>query len=55
MQEALRLRPPIPGLPRCAVQNCELDGFFIPKGKSREKREERERVDVICMRTLFLY
>ncbi|AXQ30645.1 cytochrome P450 [Solimonas sp. K1W22B-7] len=32
MKEALRLCPPVPGLPRQAVRDCEYKGFRIPAG-----------------------
>jgi len=32
LQEALRMRPPVTGLHRSAAEDCELGGFFIPKG-----------------------
>ncbi|WP_028463415.1 cytochrome P450 [Nocardia sp. 348MFTsu5.1] len=32
MKEAIRLRPPVPVLPRAAVKDTELCGFHIPEG-----------------------
>ena len=32
MKEALRLRPPVPAIPRAAVRDTELCGHFIPAG-----------------------
>lgn len=32
MKEALRLVPPVPGLPRAAVKDCSFGGFHIPAG-----------------------
>ncbi|HEY9313961.1 cytochrome P450 [Williamsia sp.] len=32
MKESIRLRPPVPVLPRAAVKDTELCGFHIPKG-----------------------
>eukprot|EP00026_Physarum_polycephalum_P005069 Phypoly_transcript_05095.p1 GENE.Phypoly_transcript_05095~~Phypoly_transcript_05095.p1 ORF type:complete len:473 (-),score=59.81 Phypoly_transcript_05095:612-1883(-) len=32
IQEAIRVRPPVPSVERIVEHDCELDGFFIPKG-----------------------
>jgi len=32
LKEALRLYPPLPTIPRAAIQDCEFDGFKINKG-----------------------
>lgn len=32
MKEAIRMIPPVPGVPRMAVQDVEFQGFHIPKG-----------------------
>nr|WP_280507836.1 cytochrome P450 [Nocardia flavorosea] len=32
MKESLRLNPPVPGLVRQAIEDTEIDGYFIPKG-----------------------
>lgn len=32
IRETMRLRPPVLGISRQAANDCELDGYFIPKG-----------------------
>ncbi|EME15969.1 cytochrome P450 [Rhodococcus triatomae] len=32
MKESLRLNSPVPGLPRQAIEDTEIDGHFVPKG-----------------------
>lgn len=32
MKEALRLRPPVPAIPRAAIRDTQLCGYFVPAG-----------------------